>query len=249
MNPQLSIIIPAFNEEERIGRTLDRIFSFLDESGLSAEVIVIDDGSSDTTSAVAEARIAEKGNSGSRVIRYDANRGKGYAVRLGMKSSAAPILLFTDADLSTPIEEISKLTEPILSGECDVAFGSRAIDRSLIGERQSWRREQGGRIFNLIVRIFTGLDASDTQCGFKAFKMERFGPLIPTLEIDRFGFDVEMLAAARQAGLRLKEIPVRWDNDDRSKVSFLKDSFRMFKEVLIIRKRIRKGAYKLEATS
>jgi len=248
MSPKLSIIIPAFNEEARIGKTLDLIFDFLVTAGIPAELIVVDDGSGDRTASIAEEHFRIHPDIQSRVLRYETNKGKGYAVRLGMEKCSGDVALFSDADLSTPIEELTKLLGPLSRDECDVAFGSRALDRSLIGERQPWRREQGGKIFNLIVRLFTGLSASDTQCGFKAFNMSRFRPLLPCLAIDRFGFDVEMLAAAHEAGLRLKEVPVRWNNDDRSKVSFLRDSIRMFEEVLTIRKRIKKGAYKVETT-
>jgi glycosyltransferase involved in cell wall biosynthesis len=248
MKPHISIIIPAFNEEARIETTLDSICESILSSHLSAEILVVDDGSSDRTIEVAEGRLARHPAVRSRVLRYDGNRGKGYAVRFGMERSEADIIVFSDADLSTPIDELAKVVKPIENDECDVAFGSRAVDRSLIGERQPWRREQGGKIFNLIVRMFTGLSASDTQCGFKAFNMLKFRRLLPTLSIDRFGFDVEMLVAANENGLRLREIPVRWNNDERSKVSFLRDSVRMFQEVLIIRNRIRKGAYRIETT-
>jgi glycosyltransferase involved in cell wall biosynthesis len=248
MKPKLSIIIPAFNEEARIGKTLDLIFDFMVKAGIPTELIVVDDGSGDRTSLIADQHLRVHPDIQSRVLRYDTNKGKGYAVRLGLENCSGDVALFSDADLSTPIEELSNLLDPINRDDCDLAFGSRALDRSMIGKRQSWRREQGGRVFNLIVRLFTGLNALDTQCGFKAFRMSKFRPLLPCLVIDRFGFDVEMLVAAQQAGLRLKEVPVRWDNDDRSKVSFLRDSIRMFQEVLVIRKRIKKGAYKVETT-
>jgi dolichyl-phosphate beta-glucosyltransferase len=249
MKPNLSIIIPAYNEEARIEKTLDGICRYLVSEEISAELIVVDDGSTDDTIEVARKTLADHPTVSSSVVSYDGNRGKGFAVRYGMERSVADVVLFSDADLSTPIEELHKLVNPILNGECDVAFGSRALDRSLIGERQPWRREQGGKMFNLIVRIFTGLNASDTQCGFKAFNMKVFRPLLSCLSIDRFGFDVEMLAAANQAGLRLREVAVRWDNDERSKVSFLRDSVRMFQEVLEIRKRMKKGAYQVETTT
>lgn len=249
MKPRISIIIPAFNEESRIEKTLERICVFISAEGISAEVVVVDDGSTDATVQVAQRKLATHPSVISRVLQYDGNKGKGFAVRFGMSNSDADIVLFSDADLSTPIEELPKLVEPIFNDECDIAFGSRAIDRSLIGERQPWRREQGGKIFNLIVRLFTGLHASDTQCGFKAFNMVRFRKLLPLLTIDRFGFDVEMLAAANQNGLRLREVPVRWDNDERSKVRFLRDSLRMFQEVLLIRTRIKQGAYDFDSTT
>jgi hypothetical protein len=145
--------------------------------------------------------------------------------------------LFSDADLSTPIDEASKLVEPIHSGEVDIAFGSRALDRSLIGNHQPWRREQGGRVFNLIVRTATGLPFWDTQCGFKAFRLDVCRPVIEKAQTDGFGFDVELLYLAYKAGLRMREVPVRWNHFDGSKVSFFRDSLRMFREVIELRSR------------
>ena len=144
MAPELSIVIPAYNEVDRLGSTIDAILKYLTANSMSAEVIVVDDGSSDATGKIASDALAAKPSIASRVIRYEKNRGKGYAVRLGLENAAAPIALFSDADLSTPIEETPKLTEPIRSGGVDVAFGSRALDRTLIGTHQPWRREQGG---------------------------------------------------------------------------------------------------------
>lgn len=160
-----------------------------------------------------------------------------------MLVAQADIALFSDADLSTPIEETPKLVEPIKKGEFDVTFGSRALDRSLIGTRQPWRREQGGKVFNFIVRTLTGLPFWDTQCGFKAFNMKKFRPLLDVMQIDRFGFDVEFLYVANLHGLKLKEIPVRWDHDERTKVNVFRDSQRMFNEVRLIRKNAKKGVY------
>ncbi len=179
----------------------------------------------------------------SRVIRYEENRGKGFAVRTGLEASTGKIALFSDADLSTPIEEIPKLVKPIEDNLYDVTFGSRAFDRELIGTHQPWRREQGGKVFNLVVRTFTGLPFWDTQCGFKAFNMETFRPLLKVMKIDRFGFDVEFLYVAHHRGLRLKEIPVRWDHCDGTKVSIFRDSFRMFFEIQQIRANGKRGGY------
>jgi hypothetical protein len=165
-------------------------------------------------------------------------------VKTGLQAAAADIALFSDADLSTPIEETPKLVGPIERDEYDVTFGSRALDRSLIGTHQPWRREQGGKVFNLVVRTMTGMPFWDTQCGFKAFNMQRFRPLLDVMRIDRFGFDVEFLYVANLHGLRLMEIPVRWNNDDRSKVNVLRDSTRMVGEVMEIRRNARKGLYK-----
>ena len=147
-----------------------------------------------------------------QVIRYEQNRGKGFAVKTGLLAATADVALFTDADLSTPIDEMSKLVDPIKVGEFDVTFGSRALDRSLIGTHQPWRREQGGRVMNLIIKTMSGLPFYDTQCGFKAFNMLKFRPLLDLMTIDRFGFDVEFLFVANYHGLRLEEIPVRWND-------------------------------------
>jgi len=157
MNSNLSIIIPAFDEQARLGETIKKILSFVKRENLVTELIVVDDGSSDATSEVAKKTVAEFPDIKTNVIRYEENRGKGYAVRKGLQASTGEIALFSDADLSTPIEELPKLVEPIRRGEFDVTFGSRALDRSLIGTRQPWRREQGGKVFNLIVRSATGL--------------------------------------------------------------------------------------------
>ena len=158
-------------------------------------------------------------------------------MREGLLAATTPIGLFSDADLSTPIEEAPKLIEPIAAGELDVAFGSRALDRSLIGHRQPWRREQGGRVFNLIVRAATGLPFWDTQCGFKAFRLDVFRPILLASKTEGFGFDVELLYLARKANLRLREIPVRWNHSEGSKVSFVRDSLRMLREIAALRTR------------
>ena len=180
------------------------------------------------------------------MIRYEQNRGKGYAVRTGLKAAQGAVALFSDADLSTPIEELPKLIDPILRKDYDVILGSRALDRSLIGTHQPWRREQGGKIVNFIIRTLSRLPFSDTQCGFKAFNMEKFRPLLDVMTIDRFGFDVELLFVANYHGLRLKEIPVRWNNVEGSKVSVVRDTRRMFFELAEIRKNARRGVYNLE---
>ena len=244
MPPRLSIIVPAYNEAARLGTTLRAILDYLNRTEENAELIVVDDGSRDDTAVVAESAVAECGAVSARVIRYEANRGKGYAVRVGLLAAGANIALFSDADLSTPITETPRLVDPIRNGEYDLTFGSRALDRSLIGTHQPWRREQGGRVFNLIVRAATGLPFWDTQCGFKAFRMNVCRPLIEAAQIDRFGFDVELICLAHLAGLRLREIPVRWNHDAASKVAILRDSFRMVDEVRRIRRGVARGLYR-----
>jgi glycosyltransferase involved in cell wall biosynthesis len=243
MNPELSIVIPAFDEAARIGESLGRIFSFLQENHPNAEVIIVDDGSSDHTSDVAKSFCDHHHEISSQVIKYEPNRGKGYAVKIGLQAAKAEVALFTDADLSTPIEEMSKLIDPIESRDFDVTFGSRALDRSLIGTHQPWRREQGGKVMNLIIRTMSGLKFADTQCGFKAFNMGKFRPLLEVMTVDRFGFDVEFLFVANHNGLRLAEIPVRWNNVEGSKVNVVRDTRRMFTELSQIRRNARRGKY------
>lgn len=246
MRSDLSIVVPAFNEQDRLGFSVSKILSYIIENRLNAELIVVDDGSGDETAKIAETACADFPDIASKVVRYEQNRGKGFAVKTGLQTATADIALFSDADLSTPIEEMPKLVDPIRNGEFDVTFGSRALDRSLIGTHQPWRREQGGKVFNLIVRKLTGLPFWDTQCGFKAFNMKRFGPLLDLMRIDRFGFDVEFLYVAKLHGLRLNEIPVRWYNDERSKVNVVRDSLRMFDEVRQIRRNAKQGFYNID---
>jgi dolichyl-phosphate beta-glucosyltransferase len=243
MKQSLSIVIPAFNEAERLGASLETILSYLEEKNPAAEIVVVDDGSLDATAKIAEQILQTRPQIASRVIRYEQNRGKGYAVRTGLLAARSEIALFSDADLSTPIEETPKLIEPIERGEVDVAFGSRALDRRLIGVHQPWRREQGGKVFNLIVKTATGLPFWDTQCGFKAFRMSAFRPLLGVMQIDRFGFDVEFLFVANLANLRLREIAVRWNHCEGTKVNVFRDSRRMFVEVRQIRRNAKNGIY------
>jgi dolichyl-phosphate beta-glucosyltransferase len=244
MKPAISIIIPAFEEEARLGDSIEKILSYVEIEKLSAELIVVDDGSGDRTAEVGESAAARYPAVQTKVIRYEPNRGKGFAVKTGLLAADADIAVFSDADLSTPIDELPKLVRPIQTGEYDLTFGSRALDRSLIGLHQPWRREQGGKVFNLIVRTLTRLPFWDTQCGFKAFNMKKFRPLIDVMQIERFGFDVEFLYVANLHGLRLKEIPVRWNHDERTKVNVFRDSYRMFNEVRLIRRNAKKGLYK-----
>ena len=243
MSATLSVVIPAYNEAVRLGNTLRAVVDYLRQHQPDAELIVVDDGSSDRTADLARETFQDAGSLRTSVISYKSNLGKGRAVRLGLLAARGDVTLFSDADLSTPIAEAPKLIEPIVSGECDVTFGSRALNRELIGVHQPWRREQGGRIFNLVVRLATGLPFWDTQCGFKAFRMSVCRPLVEAATVDRFGFDVELLYLAFRAGLNLKEVPVRWDHNEGSKVSVVSDSFRMLNEVGLIRQQARRGVY------
>jgi glycosyltransferase involved in cell wall biosynthesis len=243
MPPSISIIVPAYNEAVRLGKSLSTILDYLNDRRGESELIVVDDGSSDDTARVAERSLKGAGRVSAQVIPVRPNRGKGHAVRAGLLAARSPIALFTDADLSTPITEIPKLVGPIERGEYDLTFGSRALDRSLIGVHQPWRREQGGRIINLIVRLATGLPFWDTQCGFKAFRMSVCRPLAEAAAIERFGFDVEYLYVAHLAGLRLREIPVRWDHNEGSKLSVWRDTPRLLTEVRTVRQGVRRGLY------
>lgn len=246
MSKELSIVVPAFNESARIVPSLEKILTYVREKGLDAELIVVDDGSSDDTAEIA-GKVAEKYDEiKTNVIRHKQNRGKGNAVKTGLLAAEADIALFSDADLSTPIEEAEKLIAPILNGEMDLTFGSRALDRSLIGTHQPWRREQGGKVMNFVIRKMSGLGFADTQCGFKAFNMKKFRPLLDVMTVDRFGFDVEFLFVAKYHGLRLAEIPVRWNDVAGSKVSVFRDTRRMFSELAQVRRNAKNGLYDLK---
>jgi len=233
--PELSIVIPAYNEERRLGRTLARIRDYFaaNQPGIDRiEIVVVDDGSTDGTAGVAREFAREMPYL--RLVSNGANRGKGYSVRHGVLESRGRIALFTDADLSSPIEESSKLLAAIAAGS-DVAIGSRAIDRTLIAVRQSRFRETAGIIFNGFVRLFTGLPFHDTQCGFKAFVRERSRIVFEQQRIEGFGFDPEVLFLAQRHGLRAAEVPVRWAHDPATKVHVFRDSLRMFFDLLYIR--------------
>jgi len=241
--PDLSIIIPSYNEELRLPATLERIAEYLSTSGRRAEVLVVDDGSKDGTAAVAEYfRIKIPAL---RMVSNGINRGKGYSVRHGMQEARGRIALFTDADLSAPIEEAGKLIDALETS--DVAIGSRAMDRSLITVHESRFREFAGIIFNKIVRIILWLPFVDTQCGFKAFQRERCGIIFKQQTIERFGFDTELLYLARRHGLRAVEIPVRWGHSPATKVSMLRDSIQMFVDVFRIRWNSLRGRYPRKA--
>ncbi len=235
--PLLAIVVPAFNEAERLEQTLPTILTYLQTHRQASELLVVDDGSTDETARVTEAIIEKHPGVAARLLRSPRNRGKGHAVRQGLLATNARIALFSDADLSTPLSELPRIVGPIETGDYDIVFGSRALDRTLIGQRQPWQREQGGRVFNGLVRLTTGLPFSDTQCGFKAFCMEAARPLIERARIDGFGFDVELLYLARKAGLRLLERSVRWDHYEGSKVHLVHDSLQMLSEIMAMRAR------------
>jgi dolichyl-phosphate beta-glucosyltransferase len=230
-DPDLSIVIPAFNEELRLPQTLESVAAYIKSRGRTVEVLVVDDGSRDGTAAVAE---SFRGKIPAlRVVRNGINRGKGYSVRRGVQEARGRVVLFTDADLSAPIEEADKLVDALQ--QFDVAIGSRAVDRSLITVHESRFREFAGTIFNKIVRLILRLPFVDTQCGFKAFNRERCRIIFEQQRIEHFGFDPELLYLARHHGLPAVEIPVRWGHSRATKVSMLRDSVGMFLDVFKIR--------------
>jgi glycosyltransferase involved in cell wall biosynthesis len=238
--PDLSIIVPSFNEELRLPSSLEKIAAYIRKRRPNTEVIVVDDGSTDKTAAVAEA-YKEKIPS-LRVLSNGTNRGKGSSVRRGSLEARGNVILFTDADLSSPIEEGEKLLTELDTH--DVAIGSRAVDRSLIEAHQSVFREFAGIIFNRIVRVILRLPFVDTQCGFKAFRRERCRIIFEQQTIERFGFDPELLYLARHHGLSIVEVPVRWAHSPATKVSMMKDSVRMFLDVFVIRSNAILGRYR-----
>jgi len=232
--PHLSIVIPAYNEENRIGRTLTETFDYLDGQNYSSEVIVVNDGSTDHT--VETVRNFESRAGGRlRLIENPGNRGKGYSVRNGMLHASGEIALFFDADMATPTSEIVKVIEPIAKGGYDVVFGSRALDRSLIGTHQSLFRETLGRGANLVQFAFTGLRFKDTQCGFKAFRREAAQSVFRLQLIEGFGFDPEILFIAKKQGWRLLETSVRWNHIEGSKLNPITAYFKALMEVSTIR--------------
>src|SRR5213595_1608662 len=233
MLPPFSVVIPCFNEAARIGATIRTTLDYVHENSPQSELIVVNDGSTDATATIARGAL-DKAKVATRLLENFPNRGKGAAVRAGLLAAQKPIGLFFDADLSTPLEETPKMIEPIARGELDIAFGSRAIDSSLIGQHQPWRREYAGRVFNLLVRVATGLPFWDTQCGFKAFRLDVCRPILEAARVKGFAFDVELLLLVKRGGLRIREIPVRWNHAQGSKVSFFRDSVRMLREVIAL---------------
>ena len=213
MSRSISIIIPAYNEEKRLPATLVRVCEYLDAAKWDfAEILVVDDGSRDGTTMVAC-------GAGVRLLRNPGNRGKGYSVKHGMLEAKGDWCLFTDADLSSPIGELEKLWNSAQRERASVAVGSRAVDRSLVGVHQSPLRELSGRLFNLAMRIVTGLPFKDTQCGFKLFESKAAREVFSRQQLDGFGFDVEVLFIARKLKYKSIEVPVRWDNVEGTKVS------------------------------
>jgi dolichyl-phosphate beta-glucosyltransferase len=239
----ISVVIPAYNEAQRLPATLRSILAYFAarESG-SWEILVVNDGSSDATHEVAA--LLQEAHPGVRVLDNPGNRGKGYSVRHGMLEARGEWILFTDADLSAPIEETGKLLAAALERKASVAIGSRAVDRGLIQAHQSWFRETAGRIFNLMMRCATGLPFADTQCGFKLFEHEAAREIFRRQRIERWGFDAEVLFIARKLGYKAIEVPVRWSHSEGTKVSMFRDSLNMFLDLLRVRRNQWKGLYR-----
>jgi glycosyltransferase involved in cell wall biosynthesis len=237
---QLSIIVPSFNEEVRLPASLHLIAAYVNSANRSTEVLVVDDGSNDRTAEVAASFADRIPNL--RVLRNGENRGKGYSVRHGMQEARGEYVLFTDADLSAPIEEADKLLSALR--QYDIAIGSRALDRDLIDVHESLFREFAGIIFNRIVRIVLWLPFVDTQCGFKAFRRESCRIIFEQQRIERFGFDPELLYLARHHGLKATEIPVRWSHSPATKINMMRDSIQMFIDVFTIRSNSLLGRYR-----
>ena len=233
--PNWTIVVPAYNEELRLGETLRTIAAFAAEHPGSFEILVVDDGSTDGTPDLVEREFPDV-----RLMRNPGNRGKGYSVRAGLRAARGKWRLFSDADLSTPIEELPRFEAELRAG-ADVVIASRALKDSVIELRQARWRETSGRIFNGLVRLLSGLPYRDTQCGFKAYTRAAAVRIAALQQLDGWAFDVEHLHIARLLGLRVREIPVRWINSPASHVRFLPDAARMLLDVI----RIRAGRYDL----
>lgn len=238
--PYLSVVIPAYNEAKRIERTLKLVIAYLTRRGLSHEILVVDDGSTDETVAVVS-KIAET-HPPLRILRNNPNRGKGYSVKTGILHSRGEFVLFSDADLSTPIEEIEKLLH-WLGEDYAVVIGSRSLSGSDIRLRQPWYRETMGKVFNLFVRLVAISGIKDTQCGFKCFQREAARDIFSRLRCDRFGFDVEALWVARRLGYGIKEVPVVWYNNEQSRVNPVTDASRMLLDLFQLRINDWRGRY------
>ena len=242
MTRSISIIIPAYNEQVRLPDTLRRVEQYLQDTNWAFhEILVVDDGSTDGTCEAATAFATANANI--RVLRNPGNRGKGFSVRHGMLEARGEWRLFSDADLSTPIEELEKLWHAVTDGNHEIAIGSRALDRSLIGVHQPGYRESMGRVFNAVMRAATGLPISDTQCGFKLFRGDVAQEVFSRQILERFGFDAEVLYIASRRHYRIAEVPVRWNHVDGSKVGML-TGLHAFGELAEIRLNSLRGKYR-----
>jgi len=232
VEPTYSIVIPAYNEGTRLGATLEKVLTYVHAQGWEAEVIVVNDGSRDNTSDIVRAYAAK--DPALRLVENPGNRGKGFSVRMGMLSAHGRVVIFSDADLSSPIEEAPKLLQA-LAGGADIAIGSRWLRAETQTQRQPLYRQVFGRVFNLLLRLTLGLQFKDTQCGFKAFKRPAVQAIFPLQKIERWGFDPEILFLARKFGFKVQEVPVAWGHSGGTRINPLIDGSRMFLEMLHIR--------------
>jgi glycosyltransferase involved in cell wall biosynthesis len=238
--PNLSIIIPAYNESARIGPALTQVLACIHERKWPAEVIVVNDGSRDATAEIVQEIAANEPIV--RLIHNTVNRGKGFSVRNGMLHASGDVMMFTDADLSSPMEETERLLAAIRAG-ADIAIGSRWLDKGRQTKHQPWYRQMFGRCFNAVTRLVMGLPFADTQCGFKAFRREAAYTVFQLQRIERWGFDPELLFIALKRGFTVREVPVTWGHDERSRLSYLKDGIKMLEELVYIRWNAVTGVY------
>jgi glycosyltransferase involved in cell wall biosynthesis len=232
LDPTYSIVIPAYNESARLGATLEKVLGYVHQQGWDAEVIVVNDGSRDNTAEIVRSFAAE--DPVLRLVENPGNHGKGYSVRNGMLNARGRTVLFSDADLSSPIEEAPKLFQALEQG-ADIAIGSRWLRSETQTQRQPLHRQLFGRIFNLILRLTLGLKFKDTQCGFKAFKQPAVQAIFPLQKIERWGFDPEILFLARKLKFKVQEVPVAWGHSGGTRINPLVDGSRMVMEMLRIR--------------
>jgi len=238
--PNYSIVIPAYNESARIPAALQQVVACVRERAWHAEVIVVNDGSTDRTAEVV--RDFARTSPEVRLVENPGNRGKGYSVRAGMLQALGEIVMFTDADLSSPIEEAERLFDAIAAG-ADIAIGSRWLEKNRQTQRQPLYRQFFGRCFNAVTRLVMGLPFADTQCGFKAFTRHAAQTVFQLQTIERWGFDPEILFIALKRGFRVVEVPVSWGHDERTRMSYIKDGAQMLEEIATIRWNALRGHY------
>jgi dolichyl-phosphate beta-glucosyltransferase len=232
LKPKLAVVVPAYNEHDRIGPTLDRLHEYLSGQNYSWKVVVVNDGSKDDTAQIVTDFAQTHPNF--ELLDSQPNHGKGFVVRKGMLETDAEWLLFSDADLAAPIEEVEKLWKAV-EGGTPIAIGSRPLKESNLEVRQPWYREMAGRSFNLAVQIFAVKGIKDTQCGFKLFRQDVAQDVFKRCKLDGFGFDFESLMIARDLGYPIAEVPIRWAHQEGSKVNMVRDGIRMLTELVKLR--------------
>jgi len=244
MQPALSVIIPAYNEEQRLSSSLNSVYKYVMERMLPTEILVVDDASTDRTVEIVEqSRPSDSSMVTVQILRNTKNLGKGASVRHGMLQCKGKLALMADADMSTPIEEIEKLEKVMSETNCDIAIGSRAVQGSRVEVHQSRTREKSGAIFNVVVRGISSLPFQDTQCGFKLFSMRKCRAIFAAQLLSGYSFDVEILYIAAGRGLEIQEVPVIWRHSAGSKVRFLRDGSKMLTDLLKVRWHSYRGRY------